>query len=115
MRAVIGGHLTVGGDLEFRRIRDDSASIVAPGPGASQPWTGAKGSRQGYPAAGALFGLDLGREQVDRGAAFVRGVIERAGEEGLARLVASAKTLPTPAEIEAPGLWLERINLPDED
>jgi putative hydrolase len=70
---------------------------------------------KGYPAAGALFGLDLGREQVDRGAAFVRGVIERAGEEGLARLVASAKTLPTPAEIEAPGLWLERINLPDED
>jgi uncharacterized protein (DUF2342 family) len=70
---------------------------------------------KGYPAAGALFGLDLGREQVDRGAAFVRGVIERAGEEGLARLVASAKTLPTPAEIEAPGLWLERISLPDED
>lgn len=70
---------------------------------------------KGYPAAGALFGLDLGREQVDRGASFVRGVIERAGEEGLARLVASAKTLPTPAEIEAPGLWLERISLPDED
>jgi putative hydrolase len=70
---------------------------------------------KGYPAAGALFGLDLGREQVDRGAAFVRGVIERAGEEGLGRLVASAKTLPTPAEMEAPGLWLERINLPDED
>jgi putative hydrolase len=70
---------------------------------------------KGYPAAGALFGLDLGREQVDRGAAFVRGVIDRAGEEGLARLVASGKTLPTPAEIEAPGLWLERINLPDED
>jgi len=70
---------------------------------------------KGYPAAGALFGLDLGREQVDRGAAFVRGVIERAGEEGLVRLVASAKSLPTPAEIEAPGLWLERINLPDED
>jgi putative hydrolase len=70
---------------------------------------------KGYPAAGALFGVDLGREQVDRGVSFVRGVIERAGEEGLARLVASAQTLPTPAEIEAPGLWLERISLPDED
>jgi uncharacterized protein (DUF2342 family) len=68
-----------------------------------------------YPAAGALFGLDLGREQVDRGTAFVRGVIERAGEGGLAQLVASAKALPTPAEIDAPGLWLERISLPDDD
>ena len=70
---------------------------------------------KGYPAAGALFGLDLGREQVDRGAAFVRGVIERAGEDGLAQLVTSAKALPTPAEIDAPGLWLERISLPDDD
>jgi putative hydrolase len=70
---------------------------------------------KGYPAAGALFGLDLGREQVDRGAAFVRGVIERAGDDGLAQLLASAKTLPTPAEIDAPGLWLERISLPDPD
>jgi putative hydrolase len=68
---------------------------------------------KGYPAAGALFGLDLSREEVDRGAAFVRGVIERAGEEGLAKLVATDKTLPTPAEVDAPGLWLERISLPD--
>jgi putative hydrolase len=68
----------------------------------------------GEQAAGALFGLDLGREQVDRGAAFVRGVVERAGEGGLARLWASDRTLPTPAEVDAPGLWLERIDLPDE-
>jgi len=70
---------------------------------------------KGYPAAGALFGLDLSREQVDRGAAFVRGVLDRAGDDGLARLAASAKTLPTPAELDAPGLWLERISLPDGD
>jgi putative hydrolase len=69
----------------------------------------------GEQAAGALFGLDLGRQQVDRGAAFVRGVVERAGEEGLARLWTSARTLPTPAELDAPGLWLERIDLPDDD
>jgi len=68
----------------------------------------------GEQAAGALLGLDLGREQVDRGAAFVRGVVERAGEEGLARLWESERTLPTPAEVDAPGLWLERIDLPDE-
>lgn len=66
---------------------------------------------KGEQAAGALFGIDLGREQVDRGAAFVRGVLERAGEEGLARLWESPSTLPTPAELDAPGLWLERISL----
>jgi putative hydrolase len=69
----------------------------------------------GERAAGALFGLDVGREQVDRGAAFVRGVVERAGEEGLARLWASERTLPTPAELDAPGLWLERIDLPVDE
>ena len=41
------------------------------------------------------------------------GVIERAGEEGLARLWESEKMLPSPPEIEAPGLWLARIDLPD--
>jgi len=66
-------------------------------------------------AAGSLFGLDLGREQVDRGAAFTRGVVERAGEDGLSRLWASARTLPTPAEVDAPGLWLERIDLPVDE
>jgi len=50
----------------------------------------------------------------DRGAAFARGVVERAGEEGLARLWESARTLPTPAEVDAPGLWLERIALPED-
>jgi putative hydrolase len=64
-------------------------------------------------AVGALLGLDLGREQVDRGAAFVSGVVERAGEEGLARLWEGERTLPTPAEVDAPGLWLERISLPE--
>lgn len=58
-----------------------------------------------------LFGLDLGPVQVARGLDFVRGVVERAGEEGLGRLWAEARTLPTPAEIDAPGLWLERISI----
>ncbi len=66
-------------------------------------------------AAGALFGLDLTRAQVDRGAAFVRGVLDRAGEEGLGRLWTDARHLPTPAEADAPGLWLERIALPELD
>jgi putative hydrolase len=60
-----------------------------------------------------LFGLELGREQYERGAAFVAGVVERAGTDALARLWASERELPTPAEIDAPGLWLARIDLPD--
>lgn len=64
-------------------------------------------------AAGALFGLDLTRAQVDRGASFVRGVLERAGEDGLGRLWTEPRHLPTPAEVDAPGLWLERISLPE--
>ena len=60
-----------------------------------------------------LFGLDVSPAQYDRGRKFVSGVVERAGEDGLARLWHSARELPTPAEVDAPGLWLERIDLPD--
>ena len=58
-----------------------------------------------------LLGLDLGQRQYDRGSAFVDGIVERAGEDGLRRLWASEETLPTPAELDAPGLWLARIDL----
>ena len=68
---------------------------------------------KGEEAAGALFGLDLEQAQVDRGRSFVSGVIERAGDEGLAKLWVSARNLPTPSEVDAPGLWLERISLPE--
>jgi len=70
---------------------------------------------KGEEAAGALFGLDLDQAQVDRGRSFVAGVVERAGDDGLARLWNPAKNLPTPAEVDAPGLWLERIDLPELD
>jgi putative hydrolase len=62
-----------------------------------------------------LFGLELGQRQYERAGAFVRGVLTREGEAGLAALWRSARNLPTPAEIDAPGLWLERIKLPDPD
>ncbi len=58
-----------------------------------------------------LFGLQLGRPQYERGQAFVAGVIERAGADGLARLWTDPEALPTPAEVDAPGLWLARIDL----
>jgi putative hydrolase len=60
-----------------------------------------------------LFGLELTQAAYDRGAAFVDGVHERGGDEAVARLWASPRELPTPAEVDAPGLWLARIDLPD--
>jgi putative hydrolase len=62
-------------------------------------------------AAEHLFGLDLSSETVDRGEAFVFGVLERGGEVELAKLWVAAENLPTPAELDAPGLWIARVNL----
>jgi len=61
-----------------------------------------------------LLGIELSAAAYERGASFVRGVEERAGDEGLARLWRSSRELPTPAELDAPGLWLARIDLPEE-
>jgi putative hydrolase len=69
---------------------------------------------EGERFAGRLIGLALDRAQYERGAAFVEGVVERAGEEGLRRLWESERELPTAAEVDAPGLWLARIDLPDD-
>ena len=61
-----------------------------------------------------LFGLELSQKQYDRGERFVRGIVERAGDEALVRLWSDARHLPTPAEVDAAGLWWERVNLPPE-
>ena len=42
------------------------------------------------------------------------GVVERGGDDQLARLWDSERELPTPAEVDAPGLWMARIDLPDD-
>lgn len=60
-----------------------------------------------------LFGLELSQAVFDRGQAFIRGVRERAGDDGVNRLWRGERELPTPAEVDAPGLWLARIDLPD--
>jgi putative hydrolase len=62
----------------------------------------------------SLLGLDLGRDDYALGNAFCAGVIERAGLDGLNRLWADEDLVPTTAELEAPGLWLARIDLPPE-
>jgi putative hydrolase len=61
-----------------------------------------------------LLGLKLERDHYEQGEAFCKGVTERAGPEGLNRLWEAERMLPTPAELEAPGLWLARIELPEE-
>jgi len=58
-----------------------------------------------------LLGMDSGPHSVEEGQAFVNGVIERAGEDGLRQLWTHPDGLPTPAELQAPGLWLERLSL----
>jgi uncharacterized protein (DUF2342 family) len=58
-----------------------------------------------------LLGLSLARAQVARGASFVQGVIEREGDAALSRLWVREGALPTPAEVDAPGLWLARLEL----
>jgi putative hydrolase len=68
---------------------------------------------KGEQAFAGLFGLNVGRDEVDRGRSFVTGVIERAGEDALARLWGDELDLPTPSEVDAPGLWLARIGLLD--
>ena len=38
----------------------------------------------------------------------------RAGKPGLDRLWSAEEALPTPADVDAPGLWLARLGLADE-
>jgi putative hydrolase len=70
---------------------------------------------EGERAAEALFGFRLDQDRIDKGLAFVRGVIERGGDSELAKLWVVEENLPTPAELEAPGLWIERVNLPVDE
>ena len=58
-----------------------------------------------------LLGLELDRGHYDAGIAFSRGVVERGGMEQLNRLWTGAEMMPTRTELEAPGLWLARIDL----
>jgi putative hydrolase len=58
-----------------------------------------------------MLGLELGREHYEQGQTFCQGVVERGGLEALDRLWESEAMVPTPNEIDAPGLWLARIEL----
>jgi putative hydrolase len=60
-----------------------------------------------------LLGLELTQAQYERGSAFIEGAVDRVGPEALDRLWLSDRELPTPAEVDAPGLWLARIDIDD--
>ena len=58
-----------------------------------------------------LLGLELDRRHYDEGVAFSRGVVERGGIDQLNRLWSGLEMMPTRNELEAPGLWIARIDL----
>ena len=58
-----------------------------------------------------LFGLELTQATYDRGSAFVQRRGRARGRGRAARLWEGDEQLPTPAEVDAPGLWLARISL----
>jgi len=62
-------------------------------------------------AGDAIIGVEQSFEMFERGRRFIQGVIERNGDRSLAQLWVVESNLPTPAELDAPGLWLERIRL----
>ena len=60
-----------------------------------------------------LLGMGLRQPAFERGRSFIQGVVERAGTEALGQLWGSPRGLPTPSEVDAPGLWLARLDLPE--
>ncbi len=58
-----------------------------------------------------LLGLNLTQAQVQRGKAFIAGVVDRVGEPRVTELLSRPAALPTAAELAAPGLWVARLEL----
>ena len=58
-----------------------------------------------------LLGISLTRTQQQRGRSFIEGVVERNGATALIPMLEKPENLPTPNEVEAPGLWLARLEI----
>jgi coenzyme F420 biosynthesis associated uncharacterized protein len=58
-----------------------------------------------------ITGMDLKMEQYRKGEAFVAGIERLGGSAALRRLWDGPETLPTPAEIDAPAVWVGRMGL----
>lgn len=76
-----------------------------------EAWKRRRTSDSASSSAGRLLGPVITTFTYERGAAFVGGVIQHAGTDGLNALWSDAENLPTLAELDAPGLWLARIGL----
>ncbi len=57
-----------------------------------------------------LMGLEAKEAQYADGAAFVRSVVARIGQEGLNVVWTDPALLPTPAEIARPDVWVRRVS-----
>jgi coenzyme F420 biosynthesis associated uncharacterized protein len=57
-----------------------------------------------------LLGFDAKMRQYRDGAAFVRGVVDRVGMDGLNKVWTSPNTLPSKAEIGDPAAWVRRVH-----
>lgn len=68
-------------------------------------------AHDGSRLVGSLLGVTLDQALTERGATFVAGIAERSGLGAAADLWTSLDHLPTPAELDAPGLWLARVEL----
>jgi putative hydrolase len=58
-----------------------------------------------------LLGIHHTREIVERGRHFVTGVLDRSNADALLSILTRPDALPTPAEVDAPGLWLARLGI----
>ncbi|WP_093597025.1 zinc-dependent metalloprotease [Streptomyces griseoaurantiacus] len=70
----------------------------------------AKGASRLDLALRRLLGLDAKLRQYRDGERFVRAVVEEVGMDGFNRVWTSPNTLPTKAEIAAPGDWIARVH-----
>jgi putative hydrolase len=57
-----------------------------------------------------LLGLNIKLQQYELGKSFCDKVADKAGIEGLNRVWEAPDALPTTAELERPGAWLERTS-----
>ncbi|MGH3277048.1 MAG: zinc-dependent metalloprotease [Streptosporangiaceae bacterium] len=57
-----------------------------------------------------ILGIDLKMKQYEQGSRFVTMVVGQAGMATFNKVWTSPRTLPTPAEIAEPLLWLERVD-----
>jgi putative hydrolase len=63
---------------------------------------------RGDPVFERLLGVDMKREQYEKGRAFCEVVVEQTDEATLARMWVSAESLPSLPELDEPRLWLAR-------